>query len=261
MDQRVHYRELLQARLGAEALGYLSLTGAIGSQTSKVLLLRKGVGARSGTAAVAVDATASGIAGVLFMGGSLLASQAVLGLPAWAAGLGGALAGAGALAWVMAAIWAGQRRHHVEIPNMDEVPTSKTEAARDAMRLVRVGLVRLHGLPFALMIAIHLAGHLALAAATWSILSMLGISTSFVAGLWFEAGAKLGNTLGAVVPARLGVFEAGVAASANLLDLDPAAGIAVGLVRRLIDTLYVALGLSLTTLRPLDLGRRHRDVA
>lgn len=254
MEQPAGFLELLRARIGAEALGYLSFTGAIGSQTSKVLLLRKGIPARSGAAAVAVDAAASGIAGVLFVGIALLTCQTTLGLPAAWAGVGGALVGIGTGAWIMATIWAGQRRHHAELPDMDEVPPSKRAALRDSMRLIRVGLVRLHGTPFAMMIGIHLAGHLVLAAATWSILSMLGISDSPWVGLWFEAGAKLGNTLGAVVPARLGVFEAGVAASANLLDINPAAGIAVGLVRRLIDTLFVALGLSLTTLWPIDLA-------
>ncbi len=256
MDLPVKYLELLRARLGAEALGYLSLTGAIGSQTSKVLLLRKGISARAGAATVAVDAAASGIAGVLFVGAALLACQPTLGLPAWFSAVGGIFLGAGAGAWLMAGIWASQRRHHAEMPDMDDQPTSKLEAARDSMRLVRVGLVRLHGTPFALMIGIHITGHVALTAATWSILPMLGISDSTVVGLWFETGAKLGNTLGVVVPARLGVFEAGIAASANVLDLDPAAGIAVGLVRRLIDMVWVAVGLSLTTLWPINLRQR-----
>jgi len=258
MDQPVRYRELLRARLGAEALGYLSLTGAIGSQTSKVLLLRKGVRARWGAATVAVDAAASGIAGALFLGGALLVCQAALGLPSWASAIGGALLGAGAGAWLMATIWAGQRRHHAEMPAMDETPPSKRAAARDSMRLIRVGLVRLHGLPFALMIGIHLLGHATLTMATWSIVSMLGISDSPLVGLWFEAGAKLGNTLGVLVPARLGVFEASIAASASVLGVDPAAGIAVALVRRLIDTLFVVVGLSLTTLWPIDPSRRQQ---
>ena len=256
MDLPAKYVDLLRARLGAEALGYLSLTGAIGSQTSKVLLLRKGVSARAGAATVAVDAAASGIAGALFVGAALLVCQPTLGLPPWFSAIGGIFLGAGAGAWLMAGIWASQRRHHAETPNMDDQPTSKLEAARDSMRLVRVGLVRLHGIPFALMIGIHIAGHVALTAATWSILPMLNISDSPLVGLWFEAGAKLGNTLGVLVPARLGVFEAGIAASANLLDLDPAAGIAVGLVRRLIDMVWVAVGLSLTTLWPINLSQR-----
>ena len=256
MDLPVRYADLLRARLGAEALGYLSFTGAIGSQTSKVLLLRKGISARSAAATVAVDAASSGIAGVLFVGTALLACQTTLGLPAWFAAIGGVFLGIGAFAWLLAGIWASQRRHHAELPDMDDQPTSKLEAARDSMRLIRVGLVRLHGIPFALMIAIHLAGHVALTAATWSILSLLGISDNAMVGLWFETGAKLGNTLGALVPARLGVFEAGVAASANVLDLAPAAGIAVGLVRRMIDVIWVAVGLSLTTLWPIDIARR-----
>jgi hypothetical protein len=253
MDLPARYLDLLRTRLSAEAVGYLSFTGAIGSQTGKVLLLRKGIPARSGAATVAVDAAASAIAGVLFVGVAMLACQVALGLPPWTAAIGGALVGAAAGAWLLAAIWTGQRRHHAEMPLMDDEPGSKSAAARDSMRLIRMGLVRLHGLPFALMIFIHLAGHAALTGATWSILSMLGISDSGLVGLWFEAGAKLGNTLGVLVPARLGVFEAGVAASAELLDLDPAAGIAVGLVRRLVDMLFVGVGLSLATLWPIEL--------
>ncbi|GEM_PF-2042813 len=255
MDLPVKYLDLWRARLGAEALGYLSLTGAIGSQTSKVLLLRKGISARAGAATVAVDAAASGIAGVLFVGAALLACQSTLGLPSLFAAIGGVFLGIGAGAWLLAGIWASQRRHHIELPDMAEKPTLKLEAARDSMRLIRVGLVRLHGFPFAMMIIIHLAGHLALTAATWSILPMLGINGDTILGLWFETGAKLGNTLGVLVPARLGVFEAGLAASANILDLNPAAGIAVGLVRRLVDFLWVAVGLSLTTLWPINLSR------
>lgn len=255
MNLPVEYLDLWRARLGAEALGYLSFTGAIGSQTSKVLLLRKGVSARTGIATVAVDAAASGIAGVLFVGAALLTCQSSLGLPAWCAAIGGIFLGIGAGGWLLAGIWTSQRSHHVEIPDMEETSTLKLQVARDSMRLIRVGLVRLHGIPFAMMIVIHFAGHLALTAATWSILPMLGISNNAIVGLWFETGAKLGYTAGALVPARLGVFEAGVAASANLLDLNPAAGIAVGLVRRVIDILWVAVGLSLTTLWPINLSR------
>ncbi len=255
-DEPATYLDLLRARLGAEALGYLSFTGAIGSQTSKVILLRKGIPARSGAATVAVDAAASGIAGVLFTGTVLLAAQYSLGLPAWASAIGGVLVGAGAGAWLMATIWSGQRHHDSSLTPIVGEPLSTRAAARDAMRRVRVGLVRLHGLPFAAMIVTHILGHVALTAATWSILSMLGISSSVAVALPFEAGAKLGNTLGALVPARLGVFEAGVAASANMLDLDPAAGVAVGLVRRLIDILWVGIGLALLALWPIRLTKR-----
>ena len=256
-DEPATYFDLLRARLGAEALGYLSFTGAIGSQTSKVILLRKGIPARSGAATVAVDAAASGIAGVLFTGAVLLVAQYSLGLPAWAAAIGGVFVGAGAGAWLMATIWSGQRHHDTSLPSIVGKPLSTLAAARDAMRRVRVGLVRLHGVPFAAMIVIHLLGHVALTAATWSILSMLGISGGSAAvALLFEVGAKLGNTLGVLVPARLGVFEAGIAASANVLDLDPAAGVAVGLVRRMIDILWVGVGLALLTLWPIKLPVR-----
>lgn len=83
--------------------------------------------------------------------------------------------------------------------------------------------------------------------ATWSILSLLGISQSFVIGLLFEVGAKLGNVMGAFIPGRLGVFEAGVTASSGILHMGAAAGLAVGLVRRLVDLIWVALGLVILT--------------
>ena len=256
-DHNVAYSHLLRARLGAEALGYLSFTGAVGSQASKVLLLREGFPARAGAAAVLVDAAASGIAGVVYVGASLLICQAALGLPAWMAAVGGALLGAAIGAWIMAGIWSGQRRDDLpQLPPLTDKAPSYRAATRDAMRRMRVGLVRLHGIPFALMIGIHLLGHVFLTAATWSILSMLDISQAPVVGLLFESGAKLGNTMGAVVPARLGVFEVGLAASAQLLGIDAAAGVAVGLVRRLVDILWVGVGLTLTTVSPIRFSGR-----
>ena len=67
------------------------------------------------------------------------------------------------------------------------------------------------------------------------------------------------SCLGAVLIFRWGTEVYGATgASASVLDVDPAAGIAVGLVRRLIDTLFVVVGLSLTTLWPIDPSRRRR---
>ena len=242
----VPYLTLLRARLGAETLGYLSLTGALGSQTSKVWLLREGVPMRRGAASVIVDALASAIAGVLYAGVALLVCQYVLGLPDWTAAIGGGLVALAVVGWTMATVWSEQRRHRVEDYDVllsHPVPPGWRAAVRDSFRRVRAALVRLRGLHIARMILLHSLGHVALTMATWSILVLLGISSAFIVGLLFEVGAKLGNVMGAFIPARLGVFEAGVTASSGILQMGTAAGLAVGLVRRLVDLLWVALGL------------------
>ena len=241
------YSYLLRARLGAECLGYLSLTGALGSQTSKVWLLREGVPMRTGAASVIVDALASVIAGILFSGAALLVTQWALELPAWVSAIGGALVGLGATAWILATVWTGKRRK--KRPEANEIlmlPAPRTTlraAGRDALRRMGAALVRLRGLPFARMIFLHSLGHVGLVSATYSILAVLGISTDVFVGLFFELGAKLGNVVGAFIPARLGVFEAGVAASSDLIGLGAAAGLAVALVRRLVDLIWVGTGL------------------
>ncbi|MFQ5742249.1 MAG: lysylphosphatidylglycerol synthase domain-containing protein [Acidobacteriota bacterium] len=246
------YSHILRARLGAETLGYLSLTGALGSQTSKVWLLREGVPMSTGAASVIVDALASGIAGVLFSGAALLVSQWALALPAWTAAVGGGLVALAAASWTLATLWSGQRRRLDPDGVLTAPPaTDWRAAARDALRRMGAGLVRLRGLPFARMILLHTLGHLALVAATRSILSMLGISRALSVGIVFEVGAKLGNVMGVLIPARLGLFEAGVAASADLLRLGSAAGLAVAFVRRIVDLAWVGAGLVILTTGPL----------
>jgi hypothetical protein len=248
----VPYPTLLRARLGAECLGYLSLTGALGSQTSKVWLLREGVPMRRGAASVIVDALASAIAGVLYAGIALLICQYSLNLPNWTAAIGGGLVSLAVAGWAMATVWSEQRRHRVEDYNVllsHPVPPGWRAAVRDSFRRVRAALVRLRGLHIARMILLHAFGHVALTLATYSIIVLLGISDSFVIGLLFEVGAKLGNVMGAFIPARLGVFEAGVTASSGILQMGTAAGLAVGLVRRLVDLIWVALGLVSLTVR------------
>lgn len=241
----VPYSHLLRARLGAEALGYLSLTGALGSQTSKVWLLREGVPMAAGAAAVVVDAMAAAIAGVLFTGVALLLSQWLLGLPAWLAAIGGGLVALATAAWLLAAIWSGARRHRDD--DLDAILTAPSPAdwraaIRDGLRRASAGLVRLRGQPFARIIVIHCLGHLALFGATWSIVELLGIATGPAAGLFFEVGAKLGNVMGALIPARLGMFEAGFAAAADVAEVASAGGVAVGLVRRCVDLVWVGTG-------------------
>jgi len=260
----VPYLTLLRARLGAECLGYLSLTGALGSQTSKVWLLREGVPMRRGAASVIVDALASAIAGVLYAGVALLVCQYALSLPTWTSAVGGGLVALAVAGWAMATVWSEQRRHRVEDYDVlltHPVPPGWRAAVRDSFRRVRAALVRLRCLHIARLILIHSLGHVFLTHATWSILALLGISQSFLIGLLFEVGAKLGNVMGAFIPARLGVFEAGVTASSGILHMGAAAGLAVGLVRRLVDLIWVALGLVILTVGGVNVRPDARESA
>jgi hypothetical protein len=183
---------------------------------------------------------------VLYAGVALLIGQYSLNLPNWTAAIGGGLVSLAIAGWTMATVWSEQRRHRAEDYNVllsHPVPPGWRAAVRDSFRRVRAALVRLRGLHIARMILLHALGHVALTLATYSILALLGISDSFVIGLLFEVGAKLGNVMGAFIPARLGVFEAGVTASSGILQMGTAAGLAVGLVRRLVDLIWVGLGL------------------
>jgi hypothetical protein len=55
------------------------------------------------------------------------------------------------------------------------------------------------------------------------------------------------------------VFEAGVTASSGILEMGTAAGLAVGLVRRLVDLIWVALGLISLTLGSPDSGSTEAE--
>jgi hypothetical protein len=86
-------------------------------------------------------------------------------------------------------------------------------------------------------------------------LHALGASPTLATVLMFEGVSKLANSLGAIVPGRLGIAEGSSAALAGALGIGSSFGLSLVLMRRVRGLLWSIVGLALIV---PDLWRRSR---
>jgi uncharacterized protein (TIRG00374 family) len=77
---------------------------------------------------------------------------------------------------------------------------------------------------------------------TWLMLALLGSRVSLVTALVIEAGAAGVRAVGFLIPGSLGVLEGGIVGLFALLRMDPATGLAFGIVRRIREATWILLG-------------------
>lgn len=91
----------------------------------------------------------------------------------------------------------------------------------------------------------HSAGWLVSAMEVPLILYLMGHPISWQEGWFMAAMAQLGSSVGAAVPGGIGFFEGGHYLAAGLLGLPPSLGLSVGLIRRVRELFWDAIGLLL----------------
>jgi uncharacterized membrane protein YbhN (UPF0104 family) len=77
---------------------------------------------------------------------------------------------------------------------------------------------------------------------TWLMLALLGSPVSLMTALVIEAGAAGVRAVGFLIPGSLGVLEGGIVGLFALLRMDPATGLAFGIVRRIREATWILLG-------------------
>jgi uncharacterized membrane protein YbhN (UPF0104 family) len=99
----------------------------------------------------------------------------------------------------------------------------------------------------------HLIGWIAGAAEVFAIMTLIGYPVSWMEAVIIEALAQPTRLLGLVVPATLGVQEAGGMLIFGLLGLRPELGLALMLLKRVREIGFSALGLALLAkVRPAE---------
>jgi hypothetical protein len=89
------------------------------------------------------------------------------------------------------------------------------------------------------------AQHAVLVGEAWLMLGALGGDVPVRTALVFEAVTKIVNTVGAVVPGRLGIAEGGSALLAGALGFAAAHGLSLALMRRVRAIVWTGVGLAL----------------
>jgi hypothetical protein len=100
-----------------------------------------------------------------------------------------------------------------------------------------------------------LAQHALLIYEAYLLLGVLGGGTTLRTALVFEAVSKIVNTVGAIVPGRVGISEGGSALLADALGFGASHGLSLALMRRVRSLIWTGVGL---TLLPVQEARARR---
>jgi lysylphosphatidylglycerol synthase-like protein len=234
----------LAAFLAGDAVGSITPLGLLASEPTKVLLTRHHLAPREAISSLAVEnfVYAASVLAVVAVG--LIVLMTNVAMPRWwiaggLAVLAAMLAGAAIAVRAMRGTWNPARGSR---PRWRErLATIRDEAVRFSgghpRRLWRV---------FALDLLFHA---LAVVEVFVTLQWLLGNrSPTFVQAIVFEALNRVVTAVFKFVPFRVGIDEASAGALAPMLSVNPAAGVALAVVRKVRNLFWAAIGLALIAL-------------
>ncbi len=239
----VYFRDLLRARIGAQAFAYLSGMGLLVSESLRPWLLGRSYPVGSVVAASAVE---SG----LYLFTSVFVTCLGLGAAAWLLGIGGT-------SWLL--VWGGvfvliayllfgtrpllpllQRLAGVSSERLPKLARVLAQASAKE-REIRSFRLR-HPRHTGAVLALDLLVQVVMLAEVWLILWAIGLPVGLRTLLSIEGGNRAVKMLGFYVPGRIGADEAGAAGIFALIGLEPAAGVTLALVRRAQALVWAGVG-------------------
>lgn len=238
----------LAAFLAGDAVGNVTPLGLLASEPTKVLLTRHHLAPREAIASLAVENFVYAASVIAMVGIGLIVLVTGVPLPrrwiaASVAGLVAMLAGAAIALRAMRGTWDPARGSR---PRWRErLATIRDEAVRFSgghpRRLWRV---------FALDLLFHA---LAVAEVFVTLQWLVGNrSPTFVQAVVFEALNRVVTAVFKFVPFRVGIDEAAAGALAPMLAVNPAAGVALAVVRKARNLCWAAIGLAFVAVRPSE---------
>ena len=234
LRDRVPFVTLLRTRLVGEAFNLVTPTAALGGEGVKAWLLRDRLPLDESVPSVIIAKTTIALASIGF-GRSplLLGMQWLLGLEVLALVAFIVVQTRGVVVWTVGLL--------------ERLGVRQEGAGHAAARVDRTLHTFYRHTPrrLTLSIAFHLIAWLLGAVESYLILQFIGVPVSLLTATVIEAfgtGVRFATFL---VPASLGVQEGGFVVTFVALGLSAADGVAFGLVRRLRELVWVAVGLAL----------------
>lgn len=254
--RRISFMQAFAARLGGEAISFLTFTGPLLGEATKVALLRKRIPLTYGVPALVVDNLLYNLSVVFFiLSGACvmlftyqlppLVYYVLIGIAAVAA-LGIVAAGLAAKRRIMLLTWAIdqlaqlrlspkvliKRRHHIH-----------------HLESKVYDFYKHHPKAFFGMIACNLLAHVSSVAEVYVTLSMLGYDARVAQAYVIESLTKVINFAFAFVPGTIGVYEGGTEVILRALGFAAATGVALALVRKAGIVFWTSIGLLVLTWR------------
>lgn len=262
--RRFNFWQALSARLGGEAISFLTFTGPLLGEATKAALLRRRVPLAHGVPALVIDNLLYHLSVALFVlsgiGVMLLSYQ----LPSTVRFALMAIA-VGALLGLAVVRLATSRRM---MPLTWLLDNLARRGFKSNFLLARREQV--HGLEsnvydfyryrrgsFLLILGLDFCAHAASAVEVYVALRMLAVEPSVAAVYVIEALTKVINFAFGFVPATIGVYEGGTELILQTLGYLAATGVTLALVRKAGIVFWTSIGLTILTWRTVPNAARH----
>jgi len=246
----------LAAFLAGDAVGSVTPLGLLASEPTKVLLTRHHLAPREAIASLAVENFVYAASVIVMIGIGLIALMTNVPMPrSWIAGclaaLAAMLAGTALAIRAMRGTWNPAR--------------GSRPRWRERLAIVRDEAVRFSGghprrlwRVFALDLLFHA---LAVVEVFITLQWLLGNrSPTFVQAIVFEALNRVVTAAFKFVPFRVGIDEASAGALAPMLSVNPAAGVALAVVRKVRNLFWAAIGLAFVAVHPSETTKVTKTV-
>jgi len=266
--RRITFRQAFAARLGGEAISFLTFTGPLLGEATKVALLRKRVPLTYGVPALVVDNLLYNLSVVFFVlsGACVMLAWYQLPPPVYTVLL---IIAAVAAFGILVAVIAAKRRVMMltwVIDRLGELRLSPKVILKRRHHIYHLELkvydfYKHHPAAFFVMIACNLLAHVASVVEVYVTLKMLGFNPQVAQAYIIESLTKVINFAFAFVPGTIGVYEGGTEVILQKgLGFTPAAGLALALVRKAAIVCWTSIGLLVLTWRTLpNAWRRIMD--
>ncbi|HEV2826881.1 MAG TPA: ABC transporter permease [Pyrinomonadaceae bacterium] len=256
--RRFNFSQAFAARLGGEAISFLTFTGPLLGEATKVALLRKRVPLTYGVPALVVDNLLYNLSVVFFILSGACVMLFTYSLPPVVHYSLIAIAGIAALG-ILAAALAAKRRIMLLTWALDQMARLRLSPKVILKRRQHIyhieskvyDFYKHHPGVFFGMIACNLLGHVASVLEVYVTLRMLGYQPSVAQAYIIESLTKVINFVFAFVPGTIGVYEGGTGVILKSLGFTTAIGVTLGLVRKAGTIVWTSIGLLILTWRTL----------
>ncbi|MGH9880109.1 MAG: lysylphosphatidylglycerol synthase domain-containing protein, partial [Pyrinomonadaceae bacterium] len=252
--RRINFFQAFAARLGGEAISFLTFTGPLLGEATKVALLRRKVPLTYGVPALVVDNLLYNLSVVFFILSGACVMLFTYNLPplvyylllaiAVVAALGILAAGLAAKRRIMLLTWAMDRL--AELRLSPKVILKRRQHIHHIESKV-YDFYKHHPGVFFGMIACDLLSHAASVVEVFVTLRMLGYSPGVAQAYIIESLTKIINFAFAFVPGTIGVYEGGTEIILRTLGFAAATGVALALVRKAAIVFWTSIGLLVLT--------------
>jgi len=257
--RRITFRHAFAARLGGEAISFLTFTGPLLGEATKVALLRKRVPLTYGVPALVVDNLLYNLSVVFFVlsGACVMLLRYPLPQSVYLVLVGIAVIAA---LGILIAIIAAKRRVMLltwAIDRLAQLRLSPKVILKRRHHIYHLeskvyDFYKHHPGVFFLMVACNLLAHASSVLEVYLALKMLGFQPQWAQAYIIESLTKVINFAFAFVPGTIGVYEGGTEVILQKgLGFTPAAGLALALVRKAAIVCWTSLGLLVLTWRTL----------